>query len=173
MNSSALLVAALTAGIAVSVGTAGAQKLVAFSDPKLPFQVSLPAGWLGADFGDGASGVSLVSAKAPPATLMRLLFTPKNGAAINLTTEFGKFESGVKASGASLKQTASRQVRYGGVGGTEREYTVSHPQGQLRMRVWFGNGAKNLYSFQLTDSPARYAAATALFSKVLATLRFP
>ena len=40
------------------------------------------------------------------------------------------------------------------------------------MRVWYGNGAKNLYSFQLTDSPARYAQASALFSKVLASLRF-
>lgn len=151
---------------------AHAQTLVAVNEPKLPFSVSLPKGYLGADFGDGALGVSIVSAKAPPATLMRLLYTPKNGAAVNLNAEFKKFEAGVGASGAALKQTSSRAARYGGVGGTEREYTLTHREGQLRMRVWYGSGAKNLYSFQLTDSPARYAAASALFSKVLATVRF-
>lgn len=154
------------------LGAAPAQTLVPINEPKLPFAVSLPKGYLGADFGDAAFGVSIVSAKAPPATLMRLLYTPKNGAAVNLGTEFQKFEAGVRTSGAALKQTSSRAVRYGGVGGTEREYTLTHPQGQLRMRVWYGSGAKNLYSFQLTDSPARYAAASALFSKVLATVRF-
>ncbi|QLG11944.1 hypothetical protein HLB42_15000 [Deinococcus sp. D7000] len=163
--------AALTLGTA-SLGAAGAQTLVPFSDAKLPFKVSLPQGWLGADFADGTSGVSLVSAKAPPATLIRLLFMPKNGAAVDLNTEFSKFESGLKSSGVTIKQLSSKAARYGGVGGSEREYSVTHPQGQLRIRVWYGNGAKNLYSFQLTDSPARYAAANTLFSKVLATVRF-
>ena len=162
----ALLVAAL------GIQSAGAQTLVPFKDAKLPFTVNLPKGWLGADFGDGALGLSLVSAKAPPATLIRLLFTPKNGSAVNLNSEFQKFEAGIRASGASTKQLSSRATRYGGVAGTEREYTLSHPGGQLRMRVWYGNGAKNLYSFQLTDSPARFTQANALFGKVLASLRF-
>ncbi|CAM3210213.1 hypothetical protein DESA109040_02980 [Deinococcus saxicola] len=166
-----LAAAALTVGTA-SLGTAGAQTLVPFSDSKLPFKVSLPQGWLGADFADGTSGVSLVSAKAPPATLIRLLFMPKEGKAVDLNTEFSKFETGLKSSGVTIKQLSSKDARYGGVGGIEREYSVTHPQGQLRIRVWYGNGARNLYSFQLTDSPARYAAANALFTKVLATLRF-
>ncbi|GHF49351.1 hypothetical protein HNQ07_002517 [Deinococcus metalli] len=162
-----VLAAALMAG-----GVASAQTLVAVDDPKLPFRVSLPAGWLGADFGDKAAGVSVVSAKAPPATLIRLLYTPKNGAAVNLNSEFKKFEAGVTSSGVTLKQQSSAAATYGGVSGIERQYTLTHPRGQLRMRVWYGNGAKNLYSFQLTDSPARYAAASTLFSKVLSSLRF-
>ncbi|WP_309569864.1 hypothetical protein, partial [Deinococcus sp.] len=141
-------------------------------DPKLPFRVSLPAGWLGADFGDAAAGVSVVSAKAPPATLIRLLYTPKNGAATDLNTEFRKFEAGVASSGVTLRRQSSVTAKYGGVGGVERQYVLTHPKGQLRMRVWYGSGAKNLYSFQLTDSPQRYAPASALFSKVLASLRF-
>lgn len=65
--------------LAATLGTTHAQTLVGFSDPKLPFTVSLPKGWLGVDFKDGTSGVSIVSAKAPPATLMRLLFVDKAG----------------------------------------------------------------------------------------------
>lgn len=171
MTVSRFLGAALLTATAASQ-SADAQTLVPFKDAKLPFTVSLPKGWLGADFGDGALGLSLVSAKAPPATLIRLLFTPKNGAVVNLNSEFQKFEAGIKASGASTKQLSSRSVRYGGVSGAEREYTLSHPGGQLRMRVWYGNGAKNLYSFQLTDSPARFTQANALFGKVLSSLRF-
>lgn len=166
-----LTAAALTLG-AASLGTAGAQTLVPFSDAKLPFKVSLPQGWLGADFTDGTSGVSLVSAKAPPATLIRLLFMPKQGAAMDLNAEFGKFVAGLRSSGVTVKQLSNVQAKYGGVSGIERQYNVTHPQGQLNLRVWYGNGSKNLYSFQLTDSPARYAVASALFSKVLATVKF-
>ncbi|WP_221090401.1 hypothetical protein [Deinococcus aquaedulcis] len=151
---------------------AQAQTLVPFSDPQLPFTVSLPKGWLGADFQDGTSGVSLVSAKAPPATMIRLLFTPKNGTSPTPAGEFQKFEAGIKGTGATPKQTSSRAVSYGGVSGVERQYAVTHPKGQLTMRVWYGVGAKNLYSFQMTDTPARFAQASALFSKVLASVRF-
>ncbi|PNY82158.1 hypothetical protein [Deinococcus koreensis] len=170
MNAVRPLCAALI--VTLAVPAAQAQTLVPIKDARLPFSVSLPKGWLGADFGDGAQGLSVVSAKAPPATLIRLLFTPKNGAAVNLNTEFQKFEAGIKASGATTRQLSSRAARYGGVSGTEREYTLSHPGGQLRMRVWYGNGAKNLYSFQLTDAPARFVQANAVFGKVLASLRF-
>ncbi|WP_034356530.1 hypothetical protein [Deinococcus phoenicis] len=153
-------------------GTAGAQTLVPFKDPKLPFTVSLPKGWLGANFADGSSGVSVVSAKAPPATLIRLLFMPKNGKAADVNQEFQGFEAGVKQTGGTLQQLSSKAARYGGVSGVEREYSLTHPKGKLRLRIWFGNGAKNLYSFQVTDTPERYAASSALFSKVLASVRF-
>ncbi|GAA0500775.1 hypothetical protein [Deinococcus depolymerans] len=146
--------------------------LVPINAPKLPFSVSMPKGWLGVNFEDGALGVSAVSAKAPPATLIRLLYAAKAGGNPTAPTEFQKFEQGVRSTGASLKQTASRTVRYGGVNGLEREYTLTHPKGKLNMRVWYGIGAKNLYSFQLTDTPARYAAASSTFSKVLATVKF-
>ncbi|GAA5532751.1 hypothetical protein E5F05_14710 [Deinococcus metallilatus] len=164
------LPAALAA--ALLLGGAGAQTLVPFKDPKLPFTVSLPRGWLGVNFEDKTSGVSVVSAKQPPATLIRLLFMPKNGRPGDVNQEFAGFEAGVKQTGGTLKQLSSKPARYGGVGGIEREYALTHPKGKLRLRIWFGNGAKNLYSFQVTDTPERYPASSALFSKVLATIRF-
>ncbi|GAA5511836.1 hypothetical protein Dcar01_00549 [Deinococcus carri] len=153
-------------------GTAGAQTLVPFKDARLPFTVSLPKGWLGVKFDDGASGVSLVSSKQPPAAMIRLLFMPKNGKPADVNAEFRNFEAGVKQTGGTLTQLSSKAARYGGVGGTEREYSLTHPKGKLRLRIWFGNGARNLYSFQITDTPERYAASSALFSKVLASVRF-
>ncbi|MGM9321620.1 hypothetical protein [Deinococcus aquaticus] len=151
---------------------AGAQTLVAINEPKLPFTVSLPKSWLGVNFNDGAAGISVVSAKAPPATLMRLLYTPKGNGQPTPASEFSKFEQGVKSTGAAIQQTASRTVGYGGVSGVERSYTLTHPKGKLNMRVWYGVGAKNLYSFQLTDTPERFSAASATFSKVLASVKF-
>lgn len=162
----ALLASALAGGLA------SAQTLVPFSDAKLPFRFSHPQGWLGVDLGDKTNGVSMVSAKTPPATMIRLLFVPKNGRAVNVTQEFGGFEQGLKSTGVTLKTLTSRAASYGGVSGTEREYQIAKGKDTLRMRVWFGNGAKNLYSFQLTDTAARYASANALYSKVLSTVRF-
>ncbi|MVN87218.1 hypothetical protein GO986_10595 [Deinococcus sp. HMF7620] len=172
MVASAQVARRLTLLALLTASAAHAQTLVPLNEPKLPFAVSLPKGWLGADFQDGTLGVSLVSAKAPPATMIRLLYTPKNGAAPTPAGEFQKFEAGIKGTGATPKQVSSRVIGYGGVSGLERQYTVTHPQGQLSMRVWYGVGAKNLYSFQLTDSPARFAQASALFSKVLASVKF-
>ncbi|WP_034383528.1 hypothetical protein [Deinococcus sp. YIM 77859] len=159
-----------TLAAALLLGGAGAQTLVPFKDPKLPFTVSLPKGWLG--FNDGTSGVSIVSAKTPPAAMIRLLFTPKNGKAVDLKQEFQGFEAGVKQTGSTLKLLGGKNVSYGGVPGVERHYALSHPKGQLRLRIWFGNGAKNLYSFQVTDTPERFAASSALFSRVLDSVRF-
>ena len=161
-----------TVALAATLGTTHAQTLVGFSDPKLPFTVSLPKGWLGVDFKDGTSGVSIVSAKAPPATLMRLLFVDKAGGKPTPEGEFKKFEAGIKGTGAAVKQTASRTLKVGALSGVERSYTLTHPKGQLKMRVWYGVGAKNLYSFQLTDTPARFAVASGTFDKVLASVKF-
>ncbi|BDP41888.1 hypothetical protein DAETH_18570 [Deinococcus aetherius] len=153
-------------------GRAGAQTLVPFTDPKLPFTVSLPKGWFGANFNDGTGGVSVVSSKTPPAALIRLLFVSKNGKTPELKQEFRNFEAGVAQTGGKLKLFRGRNVTYGGVKGVEREYLITGAQTSVRVRIWFGNGAKNLYSFQVTDTPERYAGSSALFSQVLASLRF-
>ncbi|WP_019585197.1 hypothetical protein [Deinococcus apachensis] len=157
---------------AALLGGAGAQTLVPIQDSRLPFTVSLPKGWLGVDLKDGLSGVTAVSAKTPPASMIRLLFTPKNGKNPELKQEFRNFEAGVAQTGGKLKLYRGRNVSYGGVRGVEREYGLSHPKGHLRLRVWFGNGSKNLYSFQITDTPERYKTSNALFSRVLASVRF-
>lgn len=162
----------LTLAAALLLGGAGAQTLVPFKDPKLPFTVSLPQGWLGAQFGDGLAGVSVVSAKQAPATLIRLLYMSKNGKNPELKQEFRNFEAGVGQTGGKLKYYRGRNVSYGGVRGVEREYGLSHPKGNLRLRIWFGNGSKNLYSFQITDTPERYKTSNALFGRVLQSVRF-
>jgi len=162
----------LTLSAALIVGNAGAQTLVPFKDTRLPFRVSLPGGWMGVNFKDGTSGVTVVSGKKPPATLIRLLFMPKNGKAGNPAQEFAGFEAGVKQTGGKLTMLSTKNASYGGVSGTERVYDLKHPKATLRLRIWFGNGARNLYSFQVTDAPARFAKSSALFSQVLASVRF-
>ncbi|WP_216318045.1 hypothetical protein [Deinococcus aestuarii] len=168
----ALALAAVTLSGSVLTGGAGAQTLAPFTDPKLPFTVSLPRGWLGANFNDGTGGVSVVSAKTPPATLIRLLYVSKDGRTPELKQEFRNFEAGVTQTGGKVKLFRGRNVTYGGVKGVEREYLITGGQTAVRVRIWFGNGAKNLYSFQVTDTPERYAKSSALFSQVLASVRF-
>ncbi|SMB91746.1 hypothetical protein [Deinococcus hopiensis] len=163
---------ALTFGTAALFGTAGAQTLVPLKDARLPFRVSVPQGWLGVNFKDGTSGVSMVSAKTPPAALIRLLFMPKNGKPGDPAQEFAGFEAGVKQTGGKLSMLGTKSVSYGGVRGIERQYTLTHSKGKLRLRVWFGNGAKNLYSFQITDTPERFTASNAVFTRVLGSVRF-
>lgn len=162
----------LTAGLFTS-GLAGAQTLVPFSDAKLPFSFSHPQGWLGVDLGDKTGGVSMVSAKVPPATMIRMLYVPKaNGQAVNLTEQFTGYEAGLKSTGVTVRPQSNYPVRYGGLSGMEREYLVSNSQKTIKMRVWFAQGSKNLYYFQLTDTPDRYPAASVLFTKIMRTVRF-
>lgn len=162
----------VTLAAALTLAGAGAQTLVPLKDTKLPFRVSVPQGWLGVNFDDGTSGVSMVSAKAPPAALIRLLFMPKNGRTTTVAQEFAGFEAGVKQTGGKLSMLGGKNVSVGGVPGTERQYTLTHAKGSLRLRIWFGMGAKNLYSFQVTDTAPRFAASSAVFSRVLASVRF-
>lgn len=158
---------------ALSLGAAGAQTLVPFSDAKLPFSVSTPKGWLGVDLGDKTNGLNMVSAKTPPATMIRLLFVPKQSSAnLNLTNEINGFEEGVRSTGVKVSRQSSYTARYGGLSGIERELLITKDGKSVKMRVWFAQGPKNLYSFQVTDTPQRYAAASTLFTKMMGTLKF-
>lgn len=152
--------------------SAEAQTLVPFSDAKVPFRFSYPKGWLGIYLDDGTNGVSMVSAKQPPATMMRLLFAPKGNQKLTMAQQLSGFEEGLKSTGVSLKRQSSYNATYGGLRGTEREYLVSKSGKSVKMRVWFGEGSKNIYSFQLTDTPQRYPAASKLFTSVLKTVKF-
>ncbi|MDL2345866.1 hypothetical protein QOL99_17185 [Deinococcus sp. MIMF12] len=163
---------ALLLSLAVGLPAAAAQTLKALDDKRLPFTVQLPQDWYGFQAEDGAQGVSVISAQKPPATLMRFLFLPKGGKAADISTEFRNFEAGVKGSGGTLRLIGGKNSAYGGVRGSERVYSLRHSGGELRMRVWFGSGAQNLYSFQVTDSAARFARSDALFKRVLGTVRF-
>lgn len=161
----------LTAGLAAQ--SASAQTLVPFSDAKLPFSFSHPQGWLSVDLGDKTSGVSMVSGKTTPATMIRLLFAPKaNGQTLNLTEQFTGYEQGLKSTGVSVRPQSSYPVSYGGLRGMEREYIVSNGQKSIKMRVWFAQGSKNLYYFQLSDTVARYPTSSLLFTKVMRTVKF-
>ncbi len=159
--------------VALALGSAGAQTLVAFSDPKLPFSFSAPKGWLGVNLGDNTSGVNMISSKTPPASMIRLLFVPKAaGAALDLANELNGFEEGVRSTGVTVRRQSSYPASYGGLRGMERELMLTQKGKNIKMRVWFGQGSKNVYSFQLSDTPERYAKSSALFTQVMRTVRF-
>ena len=84
-----------------------AQTLVPFNDARLPFTLTLPRGWFGANFEDGSSGVSVVSAQKPPATLMRFLFVDKKGKAADLR---------LKSRSVAQMYKAAASCQAGGVG---------------------------------------------------------
>lgn len=147
--------------------------LVAFSDARLPFSISAPGNWLGINLGDGANGLSIVSARTSPATMIRLLFAGKDtGEKINLTVEADNYEEDLKATKLTVRRLSSKEATYGGLRGVEREYQLVGGQTEVRMRVWFADNAGHLFSFQLTDTAPRYAAASELFSRMLATVKF-
>lgn len=162
--------------LASSLGLAAAQaqpKLTPFSDPRLPFTVGAPADWFGINLGDGASGLSMVSGKTAPATMIRLLFIPKEGTAkVDMSTEADDYETDLKTSKLSVKRLSSKEVTYGGLKGIEREYQLIGGKTEVRQRVWFADSPKNVYSFQVTDTASRYAAASQTFDKMMATVKF-
>ena len=149
-----------------------ATPLVPIKDARLPFTVSLPKTWVGVNLKDNIGGVTIVSRAEAGAPLMRLLFLPKSGRAVNLNTEFKNFEVTVRETGATIKLQGQQPARYGGVAGLSRVYAITAKSGKLMMRVWFGNGARNFYSFQLTAPSADFPKLDALFGKVLASVAF-
>lgn len=164
---------ALLPALLLTSGLSAAQTLVPFNDAKLPYSLSVPQGWLGVDLGDKTNGVSMVSGKTPPASMIRLLFVPKaGGQSVNLQEQFSGFESGLKSTGVTVRPQSSYPVRYGGLSGLEREYIVSQGKKSIKMRVWFAQGSKNLYYFQLSDTPERYPASSELFTSMMKTVKF-
>ena len=145
---------------------------VRVSDPKLPFAVSLPRGWVGVNFKDGLSGVNIASQPKAPAALMRFTFIPKQGKTLVLKNEFLGFEQAVRQGGATLKLVSEKAARYGGVSGLTHIYDLSEKGKNLRMQIWFGSGAKNFYNFQITDQPGTYSKNAALFAAALSSVTF-
>lgn len=146
--------------------------LVKINDKSLPFSVSVPKGWFGLNLKDGLGGITVASQPKPPAALIRLLFIPKNGKAVALNNEFVSFEKAIKESGAALTFKGEEVVKYGGVSGVLRQYVIKSKTDTLVMRIWFGNGAKNFYSFQLTVPANAYQRLNPLFDRVLASVQF-
>ena len=142
------------------------------SDAKLPFAVSLPRGWVGVNFNDGLKGVSIASQVKAPAALMRFTYIPKQGKSVNLKTEFLGFEQAVRQGGAALKLVSERSARYNGVSGLSHVYDLSDKGKKLRMQIWFGNGVKNFYNFQLTDQAASYSKRVPQFAAALSSVQF-
>ncbi len=145
---------------------------VRISDPKLPFTVNLPRGWVGVNFKDGLSGISIASQPKAPAALMRFTFIPKQGKTLVLKNEFLGFEQAVRQGGATLKLVSEKSARYGGVSGLTHVYDLSQQGKKLRMQIWFGSGVKNFYNFQLTDAAASYSKNAAVFTSALASVQF-
>jgi len=173
MKATSPLLLAAVLGASALIQTAQAQTpLVKITDAKLPFTVSLPKGWVGLNLKDGLGGVTVASQAQPPAALIRLLFIPKNGKTVDLKNEFSSFEKAVKESGSALTFKGEKPANYGGVSGLLRQYVITSKNDTLIMRVWFGNGAKNFYSFQLTVPSNAFERLSKTFDQVLATVNF-
>ncbi|AZI42650.1 hypothetical protein EHF33_07715 [Deinococcus psychrotolerans] len=167
------LTGAALLGVSAQAQTAAVQTpLVKVTDAKLPFDVSLPRGWVGLNLKDGLGGITIASQPQPPAALMRLLYIPKNGKKVDLKSEFSSFEKAVEGSGSALTFKGEKPANYGGVSGLMRQYVITSKEGTLVMRVWFGNGAKNFYSFQLTVPSQAFERVNKTFEQVLATIKF-
>jgi hypothetical protein len=155
---------------------AGAAGTVTLKSAAMPYTVAVPAGWIGLNLKDGLAGVNVASAPKQPAALMRFNFIPKKNGPVVLVNEFAAFEGSVRQAGGTLVRTAERAVGYGGVAGLQRDYTLTQKLNNtpvaLKMRVWFGNGARNFYSFQLTDRAENYARTLPLFQASLDSVRF-
>lgn len=160
--------------VLLTLSQAQAETLVPFSDPKLPFKFSHPKGWVGIYPNDKTQGVSMVSRKKIPFTMIRMLFVPYNkGKGANISKSFDTLEKDLRSSGVEIKRMYNKKKTYGKVKGIEREIRVfKNLKHLVTMRVWIGQDSKNTYSFQLTDRPGRFVKSNVLFSKVLATVRF-
>lgn len=156
----------------LTFGIASAQALVPLNHAKLPFSFSHPKGWLGVDLGDKANGISMVSAKAPPATMIRMLYAPLGNNTTDLTAQADAFQTGLASSGVTVKRQSNYMVTYGGLRGLEREYVLSNGKKSVKMRVWLATDKKNLFSFQVTDDLNRYPAASTLFTSMMRTVKF-
>ncbi|GGQ96177.1 hypothetical protein GCM10008957_05470 [Deinococcus ruber] len=166
-----LLAALALSGTVAAQGTAPG-KTIRVSDPAIPFTISLPTGWLGVRFNDGLRGVNIASAPKAPAALMRFTFIPKQGQSLDLANEFRAFEGAVTQGGGTLKLLSSSTARYGGVTGLTHVYTLSEKGKNLKMQIWFGNGRKNFYNFQLTDAATDFSKHLPLFTAALASVQF-
>lgn len=163
----------LPALAAMTLGIASAQTLMPYNNAKLPFSFSYPKGWLGVDLGDKTNGVSMVSAKTPPASMIRLLYASIAGNTTDLNAQADAFQSSLaSANGVTVKKQSNYMVNYGGLRGLEREYVLSNGKKSIKMRVWLAADKKNLYSFQVTDSLDRYPAASNLFTSMMRTVKF-
>lgn len=153
---------------------AQAETLIPLKDSKLPFQMSYPQKWIGIYPNDKTQGVSMVSEKKAPFTMIRMLFVPHpKSKSININQAFNTLEKDLQDSGIEIKRVYSKKKKYDKIEGIEREIKIfKNLKHLVTMRVWMGKDNKNTYSFQLTDTPKRFSKSSPLFSKVLATVRF-
>lgn len=158
----------------LAASQAQAETLVPLKDSKLPFKMSYPQKWIGIYPNDKTQGVSMVSSKKSPFTMIRMLFVPHpKSTSVNINKAFNALEKDLQASGVEVKRVYSKKQKYDKIEGIERELKIfKNLKHLVTMRVWIGKDAKNTYSFQLTDTPKRFLKSSPLFSKVLATVRF-
>lgn len=153
---------------------------VLLKESQLPFTIRYPVNWLKGELGLKVTGVNLLSGKRSPFTSVRLLFSELDGGKVNYGREFKAFEKLSTESGLRLKRLSSHVRIYGRAGhrvrGVEREYVIkkliAKRNYSLRLKLWYGSDETNLYSFQLSDTPSRYAKANAIFTEMLGTVIF-
>ncbi|MDO4264211.1 MAG: hypothetical protein Q4C67_08425 [Deinococcus sp.] len=167
-------IALATAAAVMLAAPASAQQYVTYTENALPYTVSLPADWYGLQM-KGPAGVNLTSAqKAPFLPLIRLTYIPKTDAVNTLPKAVAAFEKELSNNGSiTLKRLGNKDAKYGNIAGKEMEYSLTGGGNELRVRLWMGLGAKNVYAFQLMDKPATYAAnRDKTFGPILNSVKF-
>lgn len=149
-----------------------AAALVVVKDDSLPFSVGLPQDWQSLNLPGGMGGVSIASQKTAPYSMIRMLYLPKQGRSVDLHSEFDHFEAALRGAGVKVTKQSESPLKCGGLSGLLRQYSLSSAAGSMTMQVWFGLGARNFYSFQLTSPPSRFASDKATFARVLGSVNF-
>lgn len=157
---------------------------VLLQETQFPFDVQYSAVWVRGELGADVQGIHLLSSKRQPATSVRLLFDDLQGKKVNFAKEFAAFEKMSRVVGLQVKRVSSYRKDYGQkdhvVRGIEREYLLkrvlktesANKTHSMRLKLWYGSDQVYLYSFQLSDTPSRYAKANRSFKKMLGTVVF-
>ncbi len=169
----------LTAALPLTLALISSAWAVPVKGAGAPFQADLPAGW--AQQVSATSGAQILKVTAPgtpPPVALIFFFAPYKSTGNDAQTlrEFiGGVEEGASGGGqAVLKRISERPLTVGGVPGIERQYTLTiKASGAVaRTQAWYGVTSKNLVQFQGITGKGATPAQTAVFAKVLGTVKF-
>ena len=169
----------LTSALPLTLALIGSVIAVPVNGAGAPFQADLPAGW--AQQVSSTSGAQILRVTAPgtpPPVVLAFIFAPykSTGNDAQALKEFiAASEKGATGEGqATLKRLSERPLTVGGVRGTERSYTLSVKSNGavVQTQIWYGAGPKNLFQFQAATGKGATSAQTAIFDKVLSTVKF-
>ena len=167
------------AALPLTLALVGSAWAVPVKGAGAPFQADLPAGWTQqVSTMSGAQVLRVTAPGTPPPVALVFFFAPykSTGNDAKTLTEFiGGVEEGASGGGQGvLKRLSERPLTVGGVRGIERQYTltIKASGSVIRTQAWYGATSQNLVQFQGVIGAKATPAQTAIFDKVLSTVKF-